>query len=210
MYTVDYTRQLKILEDLDKSFPSGHHLDPAYFIPLECPPKHRALALRDRPSQKHTQDHFFETVTVAPDHPMFTSGRSLISPMSKAIGIPLIVYLEAPLAHPFMHQEYPEYVNHAVTSLLAKPRTGEPNFEHREGLGTALVARLDHQPFSIGLLTTIHAYVTMLENERYKAIDESKYVQVEYTITPSDFAEFSRKFISNTRMSFHKEWDIEL
>ncbi|KAI8146158.1 hypothetical protein BJV82DRAFT_665960 [Fennellomyces sp. T-0311] len=218
MGTVDFSGRLKMMEDLAKHIPGIERnpveLKPPKLLPKKRAPHHcqaiRVFGARDRPSDKLTQDHFFEKLTVPPDHPIFMSGKSMISEVTQEIGIPLIVYLEAPLAHPLVSPNRSDYVNRMITYLLIKLKSGFANLEHQDGLGTALVARLDHKPLSVGLLTTINAYIMMLMDTRYGNGAESD-SRVQNTITPKDFAKFARKFIDDTKKSFDRSWnDVEL
>ncbi|KAI8146154.1 hypothetical protein BJV82DRAFT_576463 [Fennellomyces sp. T-0311] len=212
MSAIDYTGWLKITEGS-----TSQGLEPnAFNKPLVRLPKKPAphpcqvvcvIRKSDRDSKKLTQDHFFESVTVQPTHAMFMSGKSIISPLSQKIGIPLIIHPESQVPHGFMNPNREKYENQTITYLLIQLDNGFANLEHQDGLGTALVSRLDYKPLSIGLLTTIHAYTSMLLSERYGSEDDSR---VQHTVTPEDFTKFARKFIDNTRASFNNHWDIKL
>ncbi|KAI8146159.1 hypothetical protein BJV82DRAFT_665961 [Fennellomyces sp. T-0311] len=211
--TVDYSRHLKAVENFDRHFPLGQP-DQEEFMPFDRPPR--------KPSPHHCQSihlfgaqdrrihkHLYAKVTIPPDHPIFTSGRSLIAPISQKIGIPVLIYLESPLAHPSLRSNCNDYANLMISNLLVNPRTGRTNIVHRDGLGTALLARLDYQPLSIELLTIIHAYITMLVDERYNLSELTDHALVQSTITPDDFTKFSREFNSSARKDFHVVWDMK-
>ncbi|KAI9491809.1 hypothetical protein BDB00DRAFT_912279 [Zychaea mexicana] len=138
------------------------------------------------------------------DHPMFLSGKAAISPLSQKIGIPLIVYLEDPLEDA-LHKPAlrKKYANRIIRDLMIKLDSGSVHWQYKIGVGTAIVARLDNKPLSVGLLTAMHAYASMLLSKRYGRGDASK---VQDSISPDDFKEFAIKFVDKAKKNFAKDW----
>ncbi|KAI7857366.1 hypothetical protein BDC45DRAFT_501019 [Circinella umbellata] len=199
---LDYTKWVKMVDDMKKQGVQLKEDTPEDNKPLERAPVKPALKecqcvrVYSVSEQPANQGIFGET-TISTHHGLFTSGRTLISPISQKIGIPLMIYLENPLSHALFKPELRElYVNQPITFLLARISNGFSPLHYQDGVGTALVARLDQKPLSIELMAIICAYIDMLMTERYGAIDPS---QVQHTITPTDFNIFYRDCMEATR-----------
>ncbi|KAI9265267.1 hypothetical protein BDA99DRAFT_559328 [Phascolomyces articulosus] len=224
MSVIDYSKWNKIIADIEKEggLDSDNEDNPkrrssdgnaplelalkspaAQNKPCQCV---RVFRRSERPFGTTTQDYFFERIIIPKHHPMLVSGTALISPVSKKIGIPLIIYLEDPLHYPLSKPNVrSNYENQIITYLLIKPSNGFAPIKYQDGVGTALVARADHRPLAVGLLTTIHAYNSMLLSERYGSGDDHK---VQHSITPNDFKKFAHKFVNKKKSEIEKDWNF--
>ena len=200
---LDYTQWVRMVDDMKKQGIHFREDTPEDNKPLERPPIRpaskeckcvRVYSVSEQPLNKD----IFGEATIPTHHGLFTSGRTVISPISQKIGIPLMVYLENPLSHALFKPELRElYVNQPITWLLARISNGLSPMHYQDGVGTALVARLDHKPLSIELMAVISAYIEMLMTERYGGTDDS---QVQHTITPTDFNRFYHEYLKAARM----------
>ncbi|KAI9250153.1 hypothetical protein BDA99DRAFT_522994 [Phascolomyces articulosus] len=200
MPVLDYTHWVKMVDDMKKQGINIQEGRPEDNRPLEYAPERpaekscrcvRVYSISERP----VDEPFFVDTTVSAHHAMFTSGRSVISPISQKIGIPLIVHLEKPLQHALFKPELrPLYQNQIITFLLARLSNGLAPLQYQDGVGTALVARLDHEPLTAGLLAIIHAYTDMLMSDRYGNFDDD--YQVQHTINPADFNRFAQEYVN--------------
>ncbi|KAI9494638.1 hypothetical protein BDB00DRAFT_817620 [Zychaea mexicana] len=216
MPLLDYTKWLNLFDDVQKQAGGAFRQGPPEdYFPLERAPKApcskatcqcvRVYSVSQRPDTSNILDHFFQSVTINARHSMFISGRTVISPIAKKIGIPLIVYLEAPLQYAICKPDLrPLYENQPVTFLLAQPSNGLAPMQYQDGVGTALVARLDHEPLSVEELAAINAYIHMLMNERYGR-GPADY-QVQKTITHADYKRFTTGNHNILSRTLYEQW----